>query len=435
MTQVQLLKINSNGFQEEHGAADDITFATVTAATQLAVTSGVTITNNISFNAVTDTIAGIQNQNLVDKTATETISGNWTIATGYKLTLIDAPVSGTDAVNKNYVSSLFNGLDWQESVIARQVDATLNPGATPPTGARYILTDVGNLHANFGTITGVGNNDIVQYSGTAFVVVWDASAAQAEGGAAWVEAEDIVYFFTSTSWVKLSSVTDHNSLSGLQGGTTNQYYHMTSAQNTWIGAAVTKVPTGSNIAGINNNETITGNWTFNDAVDVANGEFTFPNAASAIPAEGDSYWDGATDTLYVYNGSAWVDITAGGSASYIGTTYTAGAGGISQYNAVYISAADTILKADADAFSTSKVIGFARNTASAGNNVTVQENGVLTGILSGAGTAGDPYFLSGTAGAISTARPTGAGKVVYKVGYAKNSNDLHIQLEFVGIRS
>lgn len=34
--------------------------------------------------------------------------------------------------------------------------------------------------------------------------------------------------------VRISSMRDHNVLSGIQGGTTGQYYHMTSNQNTWL---------------------------------------------------------------------------------------------------------------------------------------------------------------------------------------------------------
>lgn len=43
-------------------------------------------------------------------------------------------------------------------------------------------------------------------------------------------------------WVKMSStITDHNLLSGLQGGTTGQYYHLTSAEAALLsGAALSK---------------------------------------------------------------------------------------------------------------------------------------------------------------------------------------------------
>jgi hypothetical protein len=42
--------------------------------------NAITDSGNISFNAVTNTVGGIQNQNLVDKTAVEVISGAWTFS-------------------------------------------------------------------------------------------------------------------------------------------------------------------------------------------------------------------------------------------------------------------------------------------------------------------------------------------------------------------
>ena len=106
MSQVKLLKINASGLPEEMDTAnDDITLNSYTAATSFDVTSGVSIGQNITFNAVTDTIAGIQNQNLLDKTAAETISANYTIATGFDLILTDQPVNDTDAANKLYVDT------------------------------------------------------------------------------------------------------------------------------------------------------------------------------------------------------------------------------------------------------------------------------------------------------------------------------------------
>lgn len=47
-------------------------------------------------------------------------------------------------------------------------------------------------------------------------------------------------------------VVEHNNLTGLQGGTANQFYHLTSAQNTLIGnlASGTYTPTLTNVANI-----------------------------------------------------------------------------------------------------------------------------------------------------------------------------------------
>jgi hypothetical protein len=139
--------------------------------------------------------------------------------------------TGTSLATKDYVDGLINGLSWQNPVLDRQVDATLDPGVSPATGARYIIENSAALHANFGTITGVGDDDVVEYDGANFVVVYDASV-EGEGSASWVEDEDQNYQYNGTAWVAFGSTSNHNSLSGLQGGTTAQYYHMTSAEHT-----------------------------------------------------------------------------------------------------------------------------------------------------------------------------------------------------------
>lgn len=76
------------------------------------------------------------------------------------------------------------GFDFQIDVLNTQVDATLDPGVSPTTGDRYIITNSAALHANFGTITGVGNGDIVEYDGSNFVVEYDVSV-QGEGAKVW----------------------------------------------------------------------------------------------------------------------------------------------------------------------------------------------------------------------------------------------------------
>lgn len=73
--------------------------------------------------------------------------------------------------------------------IAIQTDATLDPTAYSPLGdsenkygMAFLITDKDNLHENFGTIDGIGNNDIVMYAtgrdgrnADAYVVWFDAS--------------------------------------------------------------------------------------------------------------------------------------------------------------------------------------------------------------------------------------------------------------------
>jgi hypothetical protein len=46
-----------------------------------------------------------------------------------------------------------------------------------------------------------------------------------------VEDEDVQYVYNGTSWAKLGTTLTHNNMSGLQGGTTNEYYHLTNTEH------------------------------------------------------------------------------------------------------------------------------------------------------------------------------------------------------------
>lgn len=225
MAQIKVLKIGSEGVPQEHGAADDLTFNSFLAATSVSVSSGVSLTNNITFNDPSDTIAGIQNQNLLDKTAAETITNNWTIDTGYYLTITDAPTNDTDAANKAYVDAVAQGLSWQEPVLDK--DLTAPPGGES-LGDRYIVASPAT-----GAWTGQEDN-IAEWNGSSY----DFTAVS-EGFAVYVDDEDKIYVYNGTSWVPLGGIVSHNNLSGLQGGTSGQYYHLTSAEHTFLTGVVT----------------------------------------------------------------------------------------------------------------------------------------------------------------------------------------------------
>jgi hypothetical protein len=107
-------------------------------------------------------------------------------------------------------------------------------------------------------------------------------------------------------------------------------------------------------------------------------------------------------------------------------TYTAGVGGISQYNVVYVSAANTVLKADASAIATARAIGIANAAISASASGVIVTQGLIPGCGSG-WTAGAPVFLSETAGALTHTAPTASNSVILQVGIAKNATDLQIQ--------
>lgn len=143
-------------------------------------------------------------------------------AQGNKITNLGTPTAGTDAVHKTYVDGLIQGLRWDDPVESIQTDNSLDPGASPTTGARYIITDSANLHANFGTISGVGDNDVVEYDGADFAVVFDASVT-GEGEAVYNKATNSSYVYNGSSWVVMGGTSDHGGLSGLSDDDHTQY--------------------------------------------------------------------------------------------------------------------------------------------------------------------------------------------------------------------
>ena len=72
--------------------------------------NSITGINNLTFTDTAGAVAGIQNQNLVDKSASETIAGAWTYGSNIamdsnKITGLGNPTGAQDAATKSYVDS------------------------------------------------------------------------------------------------------------------------------------------------------------------------------------------------------------------------------------------------------------------------------------------------------------------------------------------
>jgi len=156
------------------------------------------------------------------RTANNTLSGNIN-ANSYKITNLATPSSGTDSVNKDYVDNLIQGLEWQDSVDSFVNFVTSEP-AGPTTGDRYINTTTGT---SSGTSQSVTEDYIYEWNGSTWTEI-----VPNEGFALWVDDLDRVYLYNGSSWIVFGGIVNHNALSGLQGGTTDEYYHLTSAQHT-----------------------------------------------------------------------------------------------------------------------------------------------------------------------------------------------------------
>lgn len=112
-----------------------------------------------------------------------------------------------------------------------------------------------------------------------------------------------------------------------------------------------------------------------------------------------------------------------------GVSYSAGTGGVTKGDLVYISAADTVLPLSSLG-GTEYAIGIALNDAAVGVDVEVLSNDyLLTGAFSGTGVAGTKYYWDGSA--ITATAPSGSGSRVWFVGVAANANDLHLDVEYV----
>jgi len=137
-----------------------------------------------------------------------------------EITLNNAPTDASDAATKGYVDNAVAGADlWLGAVI----DFSTEAAADATNDFRYIAS------ADGATWT---ENNIYESDGTN----WTETVV-AGGNATYVTGESSSYLFNGTEWVATGGgVSDHNSLSGLQGGTgggTPQRYHLNQAAATF----------------------------------------------------------------------------------------------------------------------------------------------------------------------------------------------------------
>ncbi|QQO90237.1 putative tail protein [Erwinia phage pEa_SNUABM_5] len=120
-------------------------------------------------------------------------------ANGNKISNLAAPTNNNDAARKIDIDNALSGMNWQEDINGIQTDATLQP--TKAEGSRYVITNAAALHADFGTIADVQNNAIVEADADGeYHVVFDPTAARADGAIAWNHATTQYVRFDGTAW-------------------------------------------------------------------------------------------------------------------------------------------------------------------------------------------------------------------------------------------
>ena len=126
-----------------------------------------------------------------------------------KLTNVGTPTEGTDAPNKDYIDSKVQGLDWQNSVLDKDL---ATPPGSPSEGDRYIV-------ATGGTDAWAGHDgDIAEWNGAS----WDFTTPN-KGFACMVEDETRNYTYNGSAWVTFGSTVDHGALTGLGDDDHAQY--------------------------------------------------------------------------------------------------------------------------------------------------------------------------------------------------------------------
>lgn len=161
-----------------------------------------------------------------------------------------------------------------------------------------------------------------------------------------------------------------------------------------------------------------------------------PTATPTASGSGFIVFDDTSNKIYVWDGSAWTNdiaATATSSQKTIDSTNFVADASVAIRDVVYISASGAVSPADASAEATARVVGFATNAAAPAAAVNVQMDGVLSGFTGL--TVGSQYFLSETAGQVTTTPPTASGSVVVACGYGLTTTKLSILFDIIGVRA
>ncbi|GAI76094.1 unnamed protein product, partial [marine sediment metagenome] len=110
-----------------------------------------------------------------------------------KITSLPTPTAGSEPATKEFVESLVQGLDWQQSVLGELAE----PPVSPAAGDRYLV-----IATATGDWAGEENN-IAEWDGA----VWVFTSPN-EGFAAWIEDTNVLKVWNGTAWVLFGSTTD-----------------------------------------------------------------------------------------------------------------------------------------------------------------------------------------------------------------------------------
>ena len=128
---------------------------------------------------------------------------------GNRILNVGTPILGTDAVTKDYVSSLVSGIVWQESVDSLESEP-------PVVDGRYLVASADTTGVFVGH-----ENQIATLSDA----VWSYESPEVNWGVGNIE-NGLVYVWNETEWIRMQSMGNHSGLQNLGSDDHLQYVHI-----------------------------------------------------------------------------------------------------------------------------------------------------------------------------------------------------------------
>lgn len=459
MAERKFLYISSEGYHQEHDTStDELTIGglTMNGAIDLQSSSKV-----IGLSAATASGDALSFGQSGAELAGLSSSADITLTGGSEVTGLPASPSGdTAATSKAYVDGVAAGLDWKDSVRAATTAAgtlassfangSAIDGVTLATNDRILIQDQGTASEN-----GIY---IVQATGAPVRADDLAAGDQAAGAAVFVEEgtanADSGFVCTSNStadtvgthaltWTQFTGLGDVTAGTGLtkSGNTLNvgAGNGISVAADTVLvnadTASTTTTEANAVIVGANgvsvkvDDSTIEGSGQGSagaESLRLKDGGITGAKLASdiAITTTGNIETTAGT---FTGDGSGLTNLPSAASTDAITVTAKKSTSGtINKGEVVYIvgfSSPDyTVELADADTPANMPAIGVAAGTITDAAAGTLIIAGKVETLDTSAWSAGDPLYVSTTAGVLTSTRPTGAANLVQKMGQVIVSN-------------
>lgn len=292
-------------------------------------------------------------------------------------------------------------------------DRAITPPVSPTVGMRILID--GTLGTATGAFAGQ-ENKVAEWNGTTWTF-------QTPTTGTFISVDDeptVIYYFGGTAWSSKSfEVTTAST--GLQKVGNDIQIDPSAAGDGlgFLGGVLSvKVATAGGLEIVSDEVQVKADGIKDTMIDWGTGAGQV-SAADMPIADAGGYFP--TDTVEAALQKLAGDIVAQG------VEYTAGVGGVTKGDLVYISAANTVLPYT-NLTQNKFCVGLALETVLAGNPVKVLANDTLLTGVGSSFTAGERYYWNGTAYQLT--QPSG-GQNVWAVGMAKNSTDLSVEVEHI----